>query len=106
MKTRILTLKNEGSKNTYCLLNLPTAVDYNIVAEILKNQFHAEFIEKLGAIWCYGEKYEYLGKRFIFGIDSDIECYFEATDKNSPFEDETWLVRLVESVVEKINSLP
>jgi hypothetical protein len=104
MKTRILILKNEGRKNTYCLVNLSTADDYNIVAEILKNKFHAKFIEKFGAIWAYGEKYEYQGKFFILGIEDDIDCYFEATDKNSPDEDETWLARLVESVAEKINS--
>ncbi|MDR2440983.1 MAG: hypothetical protein LBE12_16610 [Planctomycetaceae bacterium] len=89
MKAKILVLQNEGSKNTCYLVNLSTADDYNIVAEILKNQSHAEFIEKLGAIWAYGEKCEYQGKFFILGIEDDIDCYFAITDKNSHDEAET-----------------
>lgn len=103
MKTKVLILNNEGRKKTYCLVNMSSADDFNIVAEIIKKQFHAKFIEKIGAIWAYGEKYEYQGKFFILGIEDDIDCYFEATDKTSSSEDETWLVRLVELVAEEIN---
>jgi recombinational DNA repair protein RecR len=104
MKTRILKLKNDGRKNTYCLINISTSDDFNIVAEILRNKFHAKFIEKLGAIWAYGEKYEYQGKYFILGIEDDIDCYLEATNKESPSEDETWLVQLAELLVNEINN--
>ncbi len=83
---------------------MSTSDDYNTVVKIIKNEFQAKFLKKLGAIWAYGEKYEYKDKFFILGMEDDIDCYFEATDKELPDEDETWLVCLVESVVERINS--
>jgi hypothetical protein len=103
MKTRILKLNNEERSSIYCLVNMSTAEDYKKIAEILRTQFHAKFIEQLGVIWVYAEKYEYQGKFFLLVFHDDLECcYFEAVDKNSSSEDETWLVGLIESVVEKI----
>ncbi|MDR1269795.1 MAG: hypothetical protein LBK82_09740 [Planctomycetaceae bacterium] len=104
MKTHILKIEGE-EKKIYYLVNMSTSDDFKKVAEILQNQFHAKFIKKVGAIWAYGEKYEYQGKFFILAIqDDDFECYLEAIDKKSPSEDEMWLERLAESIVEKINN--
>ncbi|MDR2756999.1 MAG: hypothetical protein LBC20_14980 [Planctomycetaceae bacterium] len=103
MKTSVIKLNN-GGRTYYSLNNMATAEDYKLVVNILKELHGASFVQKLGAVYWYAEKYEYLGRKFVLGLDDDLECYFEATDKNNTQEDETWLEQLVEQIVDEINN--
>jgi hypothetical protein len=104
MAISIIKLKAE-TRTCYSLNGAKTVDDFKQIANILQNNFNVTLLEKLGAIWVYAEKYDYQGKKFLFGLDDDLDCYFEAVDKQNPSENEDWLSNLVESLISEVNKV-